>query len=298
MKQRNVSPSPLQRDLLPAIMAMIRADALQPGAKLVELSFAARLGVSRTPVRAALTHLAEAGIARRAPRGFTLARLPPDAAPVAATEPTEAVDRLSLVITRDWMAGLLPADISESDLMRRTGAARVLLQRSLTQLTQLGVVERKRGHGWRFMPAITDLAARTESYRFRMITETAALLEPGYALDPAWVADMRQQHRTTLETPWRDLSSIAYYEMNAAFHEGIVAGAHNRFLLLAIQQQNQLRRVSNYDWSFARSATVVAARVAASCTQHLQILDAAEAGTMEVAAALMRLHLQQAHALR
>ena len=160
MEQRNHQPSRLQRDLLPEILSMIRTEGLEPGCKLVELSIASRLGVSRTPVRAALNHLADLGVARRAARGFTLAAVPE--ADIAAEAPGEdAPERLSLSISRDWMGGLLPADLSEADLMRRYAASRGLLTRALSQLEQLGVVERKRGPGWHFQPAIIDRAPIT-----------------------------------------------------------------------------------------------------------------------------------------
>ena len=45
--------------------------------------------------------------------------------------------------------------------------------------------------------------------------------------------------------PWSDTASIALYEMNAAFHEGLAAASGNRYLLVAVQQQNRLRRFSS-----------------------------------------------------
>jgi len=99
---------------------------------------------------------------------------------------------------------------------------------------------------------------------------------------------MRQKHQDMLATPWNEASSIALYEMNAQFHEGLVAGAHNRYLLVAIQQQNRLRRFANYDWTFGHERVVI------SCRQHLKILDCLEAGERETAAALMRKHLDAA----
>jgi DNA-binding GntR family transcriptional regulator len=67
-----------------------------------------------------------------------------------------------------------------------------------------------------------------------------------------------------------------------------VAGAHNRYLLVAIQQQNRLRRFANYDWTHGH------ARVVVSCREHLKILDCLDASEREAAAALMRKHLETA----
>ncbi len=82
--------------------------------------------------------------------------------------------------------------------------------------------------------------------------------------------------------------SITLFEMNAQFHEGLVSGAHNRYLLAAIQQQNRLRRFANYDWTFGHERVVV------NCREHLKILDCLEAGNREAAASLMRQHLNAA----
>ena len=66
----------------------------------------------------------------------------------------------------------------------------------------------------------------------------------------------------------------------------------NRYLLVAVQQQNRLRRFANYDWAFGHE------RVLVSCREHLAILDRLDAGEHETAAALMRQHLQRANALQ
>src|SRR3546814_10123854 len=78
---------------------------------------------------------------------------------------------------------------------------------------------RSPGHGWIFQPTLVDRTARRESYRFRLLIEPAALLEPGFQLDPAWIAAMRRRHREIRDAPWSETGSIALFETNAAFHE-------------------------------------------------------------------------------
>jgi DNA-binding GntR family transcriptional regulator len=80
--------------------------------------------------------------------------------------------------------------------------------------------------------------------------------------------------------------------MNAAYHEGLAAASGNRFLLVAVQQQNRLRRFANYDWTFGHE------RVLVNCREHLAILDRLEAGEREAAAALLRRHLEAAAKLK
>jgi len=293
MKQKSLSgrtaPSRLQNELQAGILAVISSDRLESGARLGEVALAARLHVSRTPVRAALAHLARRGLVQPGKRGGyfvadtarAVRKTPPQPGPTDA-------DRLFLAIARDRRAGKLAEDVSEGDLIRRYNVTRATVQQVLVRLSEVAAVQRKPGHGWRFLPTISDPTARAESYRLRRIIEPAALLEPGYRLAPGWIDDMRQRHHDMLATPWNEASSIALYEMNARFHEGLVAGAHNRYLLVAIQQQNRLRRFANYDWTFGHERVVV------SCREHMKILDCLEAGERETAANLMRKHLDAA----
>jgi len=79
--------------------------------------------------------------------------------------------------------------------------------------------------------------------------------------------------------------------MNAAFHTGLAAGAGNRFLTAAVEQQNQLRRARNYDWVYGQD------RVRANIAEHMEILDRIERNEFDVAASLLRRHLHRAAAL-
>ncbi|WP_019014611.1 GntR family transcriptional regulator [Elioraea tepidiphila] len=286
------TPSRLQRAVLGRIAALAREDGLGEGARLTEFGLARRLAVSRTPVRAALTHLAARGLLRPcAGGGYELAAGAEALATVAPHPEPDGAQRLTLAIARDVRAGLLSGTISEAALMRRYRVGRAVLATALAGLAAAGVIERRPGTGWSILDPRYDAPTRAESYRFRLVVEPAALLEPGYRLDPRWVGGMREEHRAMLAAPWRDELAIALFEMNARFHEGLVAGAGNRFLLAAVQQQNRLRRFSNYDWGYGP------ARVVQSCTEHLEILDWLEQGEAELASLLLRRHLERAAAL-
>jgi len=298
MKQKSLprpkaAPSRLQRELSAGILDLIRTEQLAPGTRLAEVALADRLQVSRTPVRAALRLLASRRLVRQGVRrGYFVT----DAIPPAQKTPSQPApadtDRLFLAIARDRRSGRLPVDVSERDLMQRYDATRPVVQRVLTKLAEVAAVQRKRGHGWRFQPIIADAEARHESYRYRILIEPAGLLEPGFRLDPGWAAEMRQRHQEMMARPWSETASIALYEMNAAYHEGLAAASGNRFLLVAVQQQNRLRRFANYDWTFGYE------RVLVNCREHLAILDQLEAGEREAAAALLRGHLEGASRLK
>lgn len=266
-------------------------EALEPGARLNENRLAEQLGVSRTPVRAALAHLAAQGFVERQPhRGVELRGRPP--LPAAAAEEAEDDEALLLRIARDRQRGGLPDYVSEMALMQFYGLGRPAIRQALERLAELGVVERKLGYGWRFPADVWDAAARQESYRFRMVIEPAAMREPGFALPPGWYEDMRARHEAFLAAPWTEGSSIAFFEMNAEFHEGIAAASGNRYFVAAMQRQNRLRRLANYDWKHGRE------RVEVNCREHLEMLARLHAGDVELAALLMQRHLDVASRLR
>ncbi|MBI3709403.1 MAG: GntR family transcriptional regulator [Proteobacteria bacterium] len=286
-------PTRLQRDLLPRIIGLIRSDGLERGAHLREVALARRLQVSRTPVRAALEFLAKRGVLDWRPRrGFVLSQ-PGDSIAADGLPPAPAeIDQLCLKIAGDRMAGRLPIEVTQAELLRRYAMPRPLLLRVLDKLAEVALIERKPGHGWLFSPAIDDAQARMESYEFRRLIEPASVLAPSFKLDPLWISEMRHRHEAMLAAPWRETSSIELFEMNAAFHEGLVAAARNRFMLIAVQQQTRLRRFANYNWTYGYE------RVVASCTEHLEILDRLAHNDREVAAALLRRHLDNASKLR
>lgn len=284
------APTPLHRELADRIARLIHDTAMQAGDRLNEKRLAEQLGVSRTPVRAVLEQLASLGfVARKPNRGVELLLAPP--LPQPATEAAEDDDELLLRISHDRQSKRLDDYVSEKDLMERYGLGRPVVRHALERLADLGVVERKLGYGWRFLADVWDFAARQESYRFRMVIEPAAIREPGFMLPPGWFEDMKAQHEAFLRAPWTEGSSIAFFEMNAAFHEGVAAASGNRFFVAAIQRQNRLRRLANYDWTHGRE------RVEVNCGEHLAMLAHMQAGDTELAALLMQRHLNVARRL-
>lgn len=281
----------LQLDLAERIMELIRSDGLGAGARLNESDIARRLNVSRTPVRGALDHLASIGVARRQPnRGIELVDPAPPLPAAAADDDTIETGMVRLAHDRE--SGRLGDEVSEQEVMRRYGLSRQPAQQLLRRLAELEMMERKPGYGWRFLAPPRDPRAHSERYRFRLLIEPMSFFEPDFALSGSWIETMRREHRQTLSRPWREGSAVGFFEMNAAFHEGLAAGSGNRFIHSAVKRLNQLRRLSNYDWSFGFE------RVEVNCLEHLAILDAAEAGDASTASSLMHSHLERASRLR
>lgn len=285
-------PSRLQRDLAPKILDLLRAERIQPGDHIQELDLARKLQVSRTPVRAVLEQLATKGVLqKRAAGGYSFSRsgLADIAAPPSPS--VDEIDQFCLRISADRVSDSLPSRMSEADLMRRYEVSRPFLLRVLSKLSEVGLVERQLGHGWAFSPKIDDAQGCIESYAFRQTIEPAGLLLPTFHLASDWICNMRQRHAAMLAAEWRETLSIPLFEMNADFHEGLAAASGNRHFHSAVQQQNRLRRFINYDWSYGYD------RVVTSCTEHLEILDRLERGERDIAAALLRKHLDRASTL-
>ncbi|SDB98058.1 DNA-binding transcriptional regulator, GntR family [Cupriavidus sp. YR651] len=273
------------------IAQWIRSEALAAGDRLNEQKLAESLGVSRTPIRAALDELEAQGyVERRRNKGVALL-LPPPVSDPDDTAPAEE-DQLLTRIAHDRQRRALADEVSERDLMETYGETRATIKQALVRLADLGIVERRLGYRWKFQDAVWYSEARVESYRFRLVIEPAAILEPTFQLAPEWAAHMRIQHSAFLTQPWTEASAVAFFETNAAFHEGLAIASGNRFYVDAIRRLNRMRRLSNYDWKHGRE------RMEVSCHEHLGILAALESGNREGAAELMRRHLDVASRLR
>lgn len=290
MSSRSRSPetnsSRLHARLAARILQRVREQELKPGEWLSENALATDFGVSRTPVRGALALLADRGIVAVAPRrGYVLKRAIRDKEIESRAMEETAEDRLAAHLAADRFATKLPDLVSEADLMRRYDVSRGLLTRVLGRMAQDGIVERRDGHGWRFLPSIDSEQLHDESYRFRLLVEPAAILEPTFLLDPTRAERVRAAHAELTESGFRRISSVKFFDLNAEFHEFVAASSGNRFLHQAVVNQNRLRRFFSYNWTYGPE------RMRESCAEHLAILDRLIAGDCEHAAALMRLHL-------
>jgi DNA-binding GntR family transcriptional regulator len=285
--KRALAPSRLQAKLAGRILHMLKEQGAGPGHHLVEVDLCQHFGVSRTPVRGALKLLAEQGaVEARANRGFVLLEPVKTAPQVETVNLQDEEDReLFVAIAEARNTGRLPAECTQQEMMRMFGAKLPAVVRVLRGLSELGLVERKPGNGWSFIASINSASAQAEAYAFRYMLEPAALLQPGFELDREWASACRARHLVFKRKAWRDTLAVEFYGMNADFHEQLARCSGNRYMLDAMQRQNQVRSFLNYNWEYGVS------RVRASIEEHLAILDAVEAGRNEQAAELMRTHL-------
>ncbi len=280
-----MNASRLQSDLARRILARLSRDKALPGHHLVELDLCAAFDVSRTPVRGALKLLAEQGIVTaRAGRGYVLARLPAVTGQADAGGDDEE-SRLFQQLAEARARGALPDQFSQQELVRRFGTRISTVLAVLRQLCELGLVERRPGHGWAF--ATDPARILSESYAFRRAIEPQMLLQPGFKLDRAWAQRARAEHQKLRKKAWTPGDGVRFHAVNADFHEQLARGSGNRTMLKAVERQGQLRQFLIGQWDYP------ADQVNSAIDDHLEILAALEAGYADKAAALMLHHLTQ-----
>ncbi|MEO3474721.1 GntR family transcriptional regulator [Roseomonas sp. CAU 1739] len=276
------APASLPDRLAAEILEHVRRQRLEPGAHLSELGLAETFRVSRTPIRLALQALQQQGVVERERnRGFFLKQLPEGD---AESEPQE--DGLYFRIAEDHLSGALEDRMAESELLRRYGATRSQLLRVLARMTQEGLVEKLPGQGWAFLAVLTSPETYAQSYRFRILMEPAALLEPGYRLAPETIARLRAEQHAMLAGGWQTFSRAETHRIGAEFHEALVAGSGNIFMIESLRRVNRMRRLLEYRINHDRT------RLVKICSEHLRLLDLIEAGDMPRAAAFLRQHLE------
>lgn len=279
-------PTALQLRLASRILSLARSSGWPSGHHLTEDSLQPLLAASRTPIRAAMAHLAEAGVLERRPnKGFFLkdAAASSEAASPDETMADEA--EAYLAIAMDRLNHALPDVVSENELIRRYRLSRARLRHILARIASEGWIERRPGRGWAFQPLIDTLDAYRENYRFRQIMEPAAMRSPEFQPDPVRLGAMRDQQSFVLHQGYRHLSQVELFEINSAFHEGIAAMAGNRFFVQALARLNQLRRLMEYGHPLDRE------RVRRVCREHLGIIEALMAGDRAGAADRLEAHL-------
>lgn len=284
--------TPLRRNLARNILDLLRERGTEPGERLSRPALAEALGVSRTPVNGAIALLEELGAVQTDGRAVRLQTLDLDPEMLRPGGEETGVARLLVGIARGRTKGIVADEVSERQLAQQFGTGRSIVAQALAHLAEAGVVSRNRGHGWRFTAGFASAEERAASYRFRLMIEPAALLEPGFALPAGLATRMQREHRHFLDRAWRDDDAVAFFEINAEFHAGLAEASGNRFIAAAVVQQNRLRTLSNYSWRMA------ADRVAVSVREHLAILEMLLAGDRARAALRMRLHLSDAMALQ
>jgi DNA-binding GntR family transcriptional regulator len=270
------------------ILEHLHRAKLDAGARLREEELVGLLGVSRTPVRAALRMLADQGILLARPRhGYVMQRNAGAIEESLELSPS-ADEALYRQLARDRVANRVPQSVSETSLMRQYGASRNLVSAALSRLSEEGLARRGEGRNWSFVDTLNAPGAQRESYYLRLAIEPAGLRLPTFQPDMAELESLRARHRAMLPVSQMRPSAPLLFHIDASFHEALAQMSGNSLFLGIIRTQNQVRRLIEYEGY----GNVV--RVQEWCEEHLAVLDRLVDGDIEAAATLLHRHLTNA----
>jgi DNA-binding GntR family transcriptional regulator len=288
-----MAKSSLTAQLAAQILDHIRANDLPRGQHLPSQALADACRVSRAPINSAFKFLQNMGVVRfESNRGYFLAADAKELGALKLVNEAADEDDAYFEIAEDRLSGKLPAQVTESELMRLYRLPRSRLVRILNKISQEGWIERLPGHGWEFRPTLTDRTSYEAGYRFRATIESAAVLEPTFKINTDAFRAAREQQQALLEADLQKLSRAQLFKVNTELHETIVACSGNEFFLDALKRVNRLRRLIEY------RVTVDRSRLNRQCREHLKILDLLEAGDAAAASAFLRKHIEGANLLK
>lgn len=282
--------SQVAEQLVASIKEHIAMEPLPPGTRLPERSLAEQFRVSRSPVREALKKLADEGVVEKGEDGGYIvgADIPQITADASAQVEANQEEAAYLRIAEDRLAGQLPDRFTENELLRRYGLTRTQLGNVLRRMMQEGWAERLLGHGWAFLPTLTSGETYNQGYRFRILLEPAAILEPGFKVDAKELLRCKQEQEALLSGGIETASPAQIFDANSRLHETIASFSGNTFIVESLRRVNRLRRLMEYQKSIDRAAS------ARRCQEHLVLIDLLLNNQREEAADFLRLHLRDA----
>ncbi|CAG9225707.1 GntR family transcriptional regulator [Paraburkholderia tropica] len=273
------------------IIDLIQEAHFEVGHHLREQQLADLLGVSRTPVRAAMALLESFGVIEsRENRGFFLAKPADGLHRIELELPTSGDEDLYNRLVTDRLAGTLPASLTQTDICQRYGVDRMTMTRALSRLSEDGLIVRNKGHGWSFQPSLDTALTLKSSYDFRLTMEPAGLMLATFSADRSALERCKREHLFLLsQLGGENVTPRQVFDTDANFHEMLAEYSGNVFMHQSMQQQNRLRRLLEFQGYVNRK------RIREWCNEHIEIIDAILSGDMEAAASRMHEHLRHAY---
>jgi DNA-binding GntR family transcriptional regulator len=232
--------------------------------------------------------LAEKGVLRQETnKGFFVQAVPDNVPEEGIGDAPQAYEEINDYhrIAEDWLTDRIPAEVTELMLRDRYDLTKAQLNDILLRAAREGWAERKQGYGWRFLPVAKTPEAFEQIYRFRMLIEPAAMLEPGFRLDRRVIDEQRRIQERMLEADIERLPAERLLHNGSLFHEELIRMSGNPFFHLSLVRVNRMRRLLEYRARLDRS------RLFVQCKDHLEILTLLERGEVVEASFAMRRHL-------
>jgi DNA-binding GntR family transcriptional regulator len=211
------------------------------------------------------------------------------AAPAAHATPgsrrkPRLADRLRCQLEEEIATGALPGGtrLDETGLAKRFGVSRTPVREALSGLASAGLVETRPRQG----AVVAGLSLGDLVQMFEVMAELEALCTRLAA------RRMSERERAHLEETLKACTDAAdpakpneYYDANLAFHEAIYAGSHNAYLA------EQTRSLRNRLQPYRRTQLTGPGRIATSCREHAEIVEAIRNADAISAEGAMRRHV-------
>ncbi|PVE24189.1 GntR family transcriptional regulator [Microvirga sp. KLBC 81] len=268
------------------IANLIRIGQIEPGSHLSTQKLADQFDVSRSPVREALQILAEQGLVElHSNRGFFVCAASGQPAAQSGDTPLMEASPEYQRLADDWLRDRIPSEVTEQLLRERYNLTKTQVTDILMRASREGWAEPKQGYGWRFLPVAKTAEAFEQIYRFRMLIEPAAMLEPTFRLDKKVLAEQRRIQEGMLASDIARLPAEWLLNAGAVFHEELIKLSGNPFFHQALVRVNRMRRLLEYRSQVDRN------RLQRQCSDHLEIISLLERGEVIEASYRMRQHL-------
>ncbi len=262
--------------------------AVPPGSHITAQALADQFAVSRWTASEVLSQLAQRGVVVHAEnRGYYLSARIADI-PVDRDLPAgRDLNAIYFKIAEDRLSGKLEESVTESFLKQRYDLTAADLSSLLNRIAAEGWIEPRAGYGWTFSQILRTPQTLEQSYRFRLLIEPAALLEPGFHLRGETIRKLRIAHEDIVAGAADTLPADVLYERGVAFHESLAEASGNPFFLDALRRINRLRRLLIY------RSMVDRRRFYEQSAEHLLILELLEDGNIRGASEALRAHLEE-----
>ncbi|WP_270729811.1 GntR family transcriptional regulator [Shimia sp. Alg240-R146] len=268
-------------------VAELRIDDTLPS----EVDLTQRLGISRTTVRAVLTHLNEIGVINWSGRAKTVLRKPKASDYYAKEETLSTSERVETQFMEFILGGDLKpgAILHESEMVRAFGASTSVLRECLIKFSRFGLIEKEPNRHWVLRGFTREFAI--ELFDVREMFELRAfqtLLDQGSDSSGfARLVDLSGPHEEIIANI--DAEYLSFPRLDEQFHRALTDGLGNRFVDDFYELVSVIFHY-HYRWNKRdeRERNHIAAQ------QHLDVIHAVQAGDKSKAMALFQNHLNAA----
>ncbi|WP_299732563.1 GntR family transcriptional regulator [uncultured Tateyamaria sp.] len=256
-----------------------------------EVELTQRLGISRTTVRAVLSHLDEVGIISWSGRNKTVLRAPKPADYFAKAETLSTSERVETQFMEYLLGGDLKpgAILHESDMVRAFGASASVLREFLIRFSRFGLIEKEPNRHWVLRGFTRSFAIELfdvrEMFELRAFATLTAKGPEGEAR--ARLIALEDAHEAIIADI--DAQYLSFPRLDEQFHRVLMEDLGNRFVDDFVELVSVIFHY-HYRWNKRdeRDRNLAAAR------QHLAVIRALKAGETDRAMDLFQEHLNAA----